>query len=62
MFELLRRWAPFKIDALGLVTMLGSAEVDMATGSLVFNRYAEYLPLLGAFTVASNVIVKASIT
>jgi hypothetical protein len=50
----LRDWAPFRIDALGLVTILGAAEVDVAVGRLVHNCLTEWLPILGAYTVASN--------
>ena len=47
-------WAPFRIDALGLITMIGSEQVDSAIGRLVFSRVTEYLPLLGAFIFASD--------
>lgn len=46
----LRSWYnvdPFKIDALGLVTLLGAPEVNRHIGKLVRSRYLEYLPLLG---------------
>lgn len=47
-------WSPFRIDALGLVTLLGAEEVDSAVGRLVENPWVEYLPLLAAFVVAGN--------
>jgi hypothetical protein len=43
-----------RVDALGLVTMLGAADVDASVGRLVPSRYLEYLPLLGAFVLAGN--------
>lgn len=52
-------WAPFRIDALGLVTILGANEVDVAVGRLVYNYITEWLPLLGAYTIASNQITRA---
>ncbi|KAF2500700.1 hypothetical protein BU16DRAFT_602708 [Lophium mytilinum] len=54
----LARWAPFKIDALGLVTLLGVPEVDQAIGKLTYHRYLEFFPLLGAHIVACNAYLK----
>lgn len=54
----LSRWSPFRIDALGLVTMLGAEEVDRAIGRLVQNPLVDFLPLLGAFVVAGNRFVQ----
>lgn len=34
--------------------MLGAAEVDRAVGRLVQSRYTDWLPLLGAFTIAAD--------
>jgi hypothetical protein len=51
-------WGPFRIDALGLVTMIGAEEVDGAIGRLVSNPWTEYLPLLGSFIVAGNRFVQ----
>ncbi|EPE35625.1 hypothetical protein GLAREA_11325 [Glarea lozoyensis ATCC 20868] len=48
------RWSPFKLDALGLVTLLGAEEVSNAVGALEHSRYAEYLPLFGTYLVAAN--------
>jgi hypothetical protein len=50
----LKAWSPFRIDALGLLTLLGAEEVDAAIVSLVSSRYTEYLPLLAAFVIANN--------
>lgn len=44
----------FKIDALGLVTLLGADEVNLAVGTLHSRRYTEHLPLLAAFVVAGG--------
>lgn len=58
LLEQLREWAPFKIDALGLVTMLGATEVDLTVGRLVYNRYTEYVPILAGFIIAGDSITK----
>lgn len=47
-----------RIDALGLVTLLGAEEMDRCIGRLVTSRYFDYLPLLGAYTVAGNRITE----
>jgi hypothetical protein len=52
----LLKWAPFKIDALGLVTLLGAEEVNRAVGRLSRSRWTEYLPLVGGFVIASDSI------
>lgn len=52
----LNTWAPFRIDALGLVTLLGAEEVDTCIGRLVASRWLEYLPLLGAYVIAGDQI------
>ncbi|KAK4548571.1 hypothetical protein LTR36_009481 [Oleoguttula mirabilis] len=49
-----KNWQPFKIDALGLVTLLGAEEVNQSIGTLQRRRYTEYLPLLAAFLVAGD--------
>ena len=51
---MLHNWEPFHIDALGLVTLLGSEEVKLYIGRLVSSRWLEYLPLLGAFVIAGD--------
>ncbi|KAI1619417.1 hypothetical protein EDD37DRAFT_698698 [Exophiala viscosa] len=54
MLGYLKTFAPFKLDALGIVTLLGADEVDRHVGKLVRSRWLECLPLLGAFVVASD--------
>jgi hypothetical protein len=44
----------FRIDALGLVTLLGAEEVNQSVGHLQRRRYTEYLPLLAAYVIAGN--------
>jgi hypothetical protein len=56
--NLIKDWAPFRIDALGLVTILGAAEVDTCIGRLVHDCLTEWLPLLGAYTIASGQMSK----
>jgi hypothetical protein len=48
------RGTGLKIDALGLVTLLGAEEMDRSIGRLVPSMYLEYLPVFGAFVVAGN--------
>ncbi|KAF4770152.1 hypothetical protein HAV15_011604 [Penicillium sp. str.  len=48
------RGTGLKIDALGLVTLLGAEEMDRSIGRLVPSIYLKYLPLLGAFVIAGN--------
>lgn len=53
----LNAWAEstgLRIDALGLVTLLGAEEMDRSVGRLMPSQCFDYLPLLGAFTVAGN--------
>lgn len=50
----LLKWSPFRLDALGLVTLLGAEEVSRAIGGLQHTWLAEYLPLMGAYMVAGN--------
>lgn len=54
LFSELQTWAPFKIDALGVVTMLGADGVNLAIGQLTQSRYTDWLPLLGAYVIANN--------
>ena len=53
-WDVLQHWSPFKIDALGLVTLLGAEEINAAVGRLVSSAYLEYLPLLGAYVIAGD--------
>lgn len=50
----LKDFAPFKLDALGIVTLLGAEQVNNHVGKLVRSRWLEYLPLLGAYVIASD--------
>ncbi|KAK4960566.1 hypothetical protein LTR10_003462 [Elasticomyces elasticus] len=53
-WQSIKEWQPFKIDALGLVTLLGADEVNQSVGMLQRRRLTEYLPLLAAFVVAGD--------
>jgi hypothetical protein len=53
----LKAWSdnvPFKMDALGLVTLLGADQVSTAIGSLQRRRYTGALPLLAASVLAGD--------
>ncbi|KAL9615724.1 MAG: hypothetical protein Q9160_009307 [Pyrenula sp. 1 TL-2023] len=50
----LRHWAPFKIDALGLVTILGAEEMNRKIGRLSISRTTEFLPLVAGQVIADN--------
>jgi len=54
----LKTWAPFRIDALGLVTLLGVDELNLAIGRLACNRVTEYLLLLGGYIIANDSFAK----
>lgn len=54
LLETLHNWSPFKIDALGLVTLLGAEQVDGAVGSLKQSKVTDWLPLLGGHVIAGN--------
>jgi hypothetical protein len=56
-FASMTEWAEshgLTIDALGLVTLLGSNEVDACVGRLVQSSWVEFLPLLGAFVLSGD--------
>ncbi|KAK5124454.1 hypothetical protein LTR85_001671 [Meristemomyces frigidus] len=53
-WNFLRDWAPFSFDAVGLVTLLGSEEVNKSIGSLQRRRFSEFFPLLAGFVVAGD--------
>jgi hypothetical protein len=53
-WETLASWAPFKIDALGLVTLLGADEVNSSVGRLAPSYWLEYMPLLASFIFAND--------
>lgn len=52
----LKEWAPFQLDALGLVTIFGANEMQMAVGNLVHSWASEWLPVLGSYAVANDEI------
>jgi hypothetical protein len=52
--QTLRSWQPFRLDALGLVTLLGADEVACAVGALSPNFLTDFMPLLGAYRIAGN--------
>lgn len=51
-------WAPFRVDALGIVTILGADQMDLVLGRLAHTGFSTFLPLLGAYKAADNSIVK----
>jgi hypothetical protein len=53
-WSVLYEWQPFKIDALGLITLLGAQEIDHAIGRLVPSRWLEYMPLLAGHVIAGD--------
>ena len=54
----LKHWAPFRIDALGIVTLLGADQMDLVLGRLARTGFSNFLPLLGAYKIADNSVVK----
>lgn len=50
----LMKWSPFRLDALGLVTLIGAEEVNQAVGRLVYSKYTTFLPLLGQYLIAGD--------
>ncbi|KAK1974790.1 hypothetical protein LZ30DRAFT_739466 [Colletotrichum cereale] len=57
----LRGWSPFSIDALGLITLLGSEALDTVLGQMICTPVTQYLPLLGGHIIASNSIISPRI-
>jgi hypothetical protein len=55
-----KTWAPFKIDALGLITLLGADTTRKILGQLVYSPW-EYFPLLAGHIVAYNSSQKQSL-
>ncbi|KAK3316860.1 hypothetical protein B0H66DRAFT_306813 [Apodospora peruviana] len=53
-FPVIHLGAPFRLDALGLVSLVGALEVATAIGALQRNWITDYLPLLGSFLVAED--------
>jgi hypothetical protein len=54
--ETISEWAPFQIDALGLVTIFGAKEMNTSIGNLSKSWVTEWLPILGSYAVANNEI------
>lgn len=50
----LQNWDPLRIDALGIVTLLGADQVSYAFGRLANDRYGSLLPTVGAYVFAAN--------
>ena len=53
----LRSWSPFRLDALGLLTMLGADEMSREIGSLSANTLVSCMSLLGGNVIPSNAFV-----
>lgn len=53
-----REWAPFQIDALGIITLLGADEVDRAVGRLTRSHITDWLPFMGVYKIAGNSITE----
>lgn len=53
-FKDLKLWSPFRLDALGLLTMLGADEMSREIGSLAGNTLVSWMSLLGGHVVPSN--------
>lgn len=53
-----RSWAPFEIDALGIITLLGADSLRKTTPRLVANSYTQYLPHLASHIYADNSIAE----
>ncbi|KAI4949128.1 hypothetical protein J4E91_005592 [Alternaria rosae] len=49
----IKNWSPFKIDALGMVMLLGADAIRKPIGRLVYSPF-EYLPLLPGHIFADN--------
>lgn len=54
----LHAWSPFKIDALGLLTILGADEINQAVGRLTESPIIDWQPQLAAHVIASNQFAK----
>ncbi|KAK1948876.1 hypothetical protein LY78DRAFT_16674 [Colletotrichum sublineola] len=50
-------WSPIQFDALGIVTIFGTREMNLCIGNLVASDLTEWLPVLGSFAVANNEII-----
>lgn len=56
--SVVRDWAPFTIDALGLVTLLGAESVDRVAGQLTHDKLTAWLPTLGTYVFADNRVIE----
>lgn len=52
------KWAPFQLDALGLVTIFGAKEMNTSIGNLAQSWVTDWLPVLGSYAVANNEIAE----
>lgn len=50
----LLNWQPFRIDALGLITLLGAEEINVWVGRLAQSKFVEYMPFLAGFIIAGD--------
>ncbi|PYI18777.1 hypothetical protein BO99DRAFT_482359 [Aspergillus violaceofuscus CBS 115571] len=48
-WQQLSDWQPFRLDALGLITLLGAEDIDIWVGRLVPSKWLEYMPLLAMY-------------
>lgn len=51
-----KAWQPFKLDALGIITLLGTDSLRQSMSRLVQSGFVEYLPLLAPQIIADNTI------
>ena len=58
LFSQVGAWAPFKIDALGLATLLEADELNLMFGTLLRSQYLECVPTLAAYVAARNYFAK----
>ncbi|KAF4233296.1 hypothetical protein CNMCM6805_009386 [Aspergillus fumigatiaffinis] len=49
-----RYWQPFRIDALGLITLLGAEDINVWVGRLSQSKFTEYMPFLAGFIIAGD--------
>lgn len=56
--DALLQWAPIRIDALGLVTILGARSANHVLGQFTVNRFTDWLPLLAAHVIATDEIAE----
>lgn len=54
LIPIIKQWEPFKIDALGLVTIMGAERTNRILGQLTHNTFTAWLPMLAAHIIANN--------